>query len=138
MSTVTANELPSITWKQPREGITRNKYPTQAWLSWFGIWAWLVVRICIHNQINRSFNLGGLLVECALDPVYWGLFIWMCFADKKITESSIAVGSFDCPHCGEGLLAHEKTLKAPIGYISRCALCNNSFVKRSAPKKIVK
>ena len=130
-------DLPSIKWKQPRKADYSPKYPIQNNIAIPITMIWIVIRVAIHFQINKEFNLQGLLIEMVLDPVLWGLVIWSgMVSDRHKNEEGVSVGAFDCPHCGKARRAHKNTLAAPLGYVGRCSDCNNRYVKRSAPPRL--
>lgn len=141
MSTATASaRLPIVSWEKPSSG--GFTYPIQRMIA-----ATLFAIICTF----RAWNLDGGIrpddlasapeyllevgFEFLTDPLVWVLSIWLLFAGDK-AEPKVPQGAFDCPHCGERLVATEEFQKSPLGTVSRCNECRNSFEKQSAPPQL--
>lgn len=131
-------KLPSFEWKQPREDSEEIKHPVLWWIL-FGLFnLQIFCRVFFHSQDPEGFFALGLIVECLLDPLLWlwGGWFFGFVAYKHVKVPRIEVGEFDCPHCGESLIASEQHQKAPIGYVSHCPSCKNDVIKQSAPPQL--
>ncbi len=131
-------KLPSFEWKQPREAGEEIKHPVLWWILFGLLQLQIFCRLYFHSQDPEGFFLPGLIVECLLDPLLWlwGVWFFGFVAYKRVKVPGVGVGEFDCPHCGESLIASEQHQKAPIGYVSHCASCKNEFIKQSAPPQL--
>ena len=131
------DNLPSIEWKQPCAAKTTYSHPIGRHVSVAVLLLWVfVVRGFIHLQLNKTPDLLGYGMEVITDPIVWGLWFVSVWMHGSTTEESVEVGEYDCPHCGKRLQAKEATLNAPLGRVLRCGICDNSFVKRSAPPRL--